>query len=162
MNNLCGDTKIVREFTQDSTTEVRPYSNSSAITYFVVCSGCTIGEDELETPSRYIGTKYRLIKAKGRTTYFDACAFGGKGVLKDKIGSYVSNKPYTYKEVNNEFLRRLKINSKAIWRHKGTVEGIEMILGMFGFKSKKFVDRNKIGGMPCIKCTVLIGSIRQN
>ena len=38
-------------------------------------------------------------------------------------------------------LRRMAINSVYILRHKGTIEGIEMLLGMFGFKSKRWVDR---------------------
>ena len=56
---------------------------------------------------------------------------------------------YTYMDVNNEFLKRLKLNSRAIWRRKGALEGIEMILGMFGLKSKRWTSKSeniKYGG----------------
>lgn len=39
---------------------------------------------------------------------------------------------YTYTEVNNQFMRRLVLCSKAIFRAKGTRKAIEMLLGMFG------------------------------
>ena len=40
---------------------------------------------------------------------------------------------YTSDEVNNEFLRRLILNSKYIQSMKGTKKGIEAVLGLFGF-----------------------------
>lgn len=54
---------------------------------------------------------------------------------------YFSNKKYTLDEINNHFLRMLKLNSRNILRHKGTIYGIEMILSLFGFKSKRWVDK---------------------
>jgi hypothetical protein len=45
-------------------------------------------------------------------------------------------------DLNNEFLRRLKLNSRYLWRHKGTLEGIEMMLGMFGLRSKRWLCKN--------------------
>lgn len=39
---------------------------------------------------------------------------------------------YTYTEVNNQFMRRLALCSKAIFKAKGTRKAIEMLLGMFG------------------------------
>ena len=38
-------------------------------------------------------------------------------------------------------MRRLRINSRYIWRNKGTVDGIRMILGMFGLKDYAWVDK---------------------
>lgn len=61
--------------------------------------------------------------------------------LVNLVRPYIDTKEWTYKSINTEFLKRLKLNSKAILRHKGTIEGIEMILGMFGLKSKRWVER---------------------
>lgn len=41
---------------------------------------------------------------------------------------------YTAVDANNEFLRRLKINSPYILSMKGTVKGVESLLGLFGFE----------------------------
>ncbi|MBR6516693.1 MAG: hypothetical protein IKT40_07520 [Bacilli bacterium] len=62
------------------------------------------------------------------------------GLLYNKVSKYTSDKVYSMSDVNNHFLKMLKLNSRNIFRHKGTIEGIEMILGMFGLKSKKFID----------------------
>ena len=56
---------------------------------------------------------------------------------------YISEESYTFQDVNTEFMRRLRINSRYIWRNKGTVDGIRMILGMFGLKDKAWVDNLK-------------------
>ena len=56
--------------------------------------------------------------------------------------SFSSTTSWTFQKCNNEFLRRLKINSPSIWKHKGTIDGIEMILGMFGLRSKRFGGSN--------------------
>lgn len=47
--------------------------------------------------------------------------------LGEKIG-------YSFVDANKAFLNRLFINSKAIWRAKGTRRGIEMIMALFGIK----------------------------
>lgn len=39
---------------------------------------------------------------------------------------------YTFNEVNNQFMRRLVLCSKAIFKAKGTRKAIEMLMGMFG------------------------------
>lgn len=63
-----------------------------------------------------------------------------RGILRNRISHYVSDKEYTINEVNNHFMKMLKLNSRNILRHKSTIEGIEMILGMFGLKSKRYVQ----------------------
>ena len=55
---------------------------------------------------------------------------------------YISEESYTFRDVNNEFMRRLRINSRYIWRNKGTVDGIRMILGMFGLKDYAWVNKD--------------------
>ncbi len=119
LNNTTSDgTPIIREFSQDANAMFTPYS-VSGFGYFDMCSG--------ETSSSGISDTIR----------FDPKALGGKGVLKNVIRLYHDNVEWTNQKANNEFLRRLKINSPYIWRHKGTIEGIEMILGMFGLKSER-------------------------
>jgi hypothetical protein len=37
-------------------------------------------------------------------------------------------------------MKRLLLNSKHILRHKGTLDGIEMMLSLFGMKSSRLSD----------------------
>lgn len=48
------------------------------------------------------------------------------------------NRIYNSNDVNVQFLKNLKLNSREILSRKGTKCGIEMILGLFGLKSKDF------------------------
>lgn len=59
------------------------------------------------------------------------------------IEIYHSESKYTSPDINSEFFKRLIINSPEIWRHKGTIEGVEMILAMFGLRSKNSVFTNE-------------------
>ena len=49
-------------------------------------------------------------------------------------GSLSYEKEYTTKDANFDFLRNLKINSKSIFRKKGTRDGIVSLLGLFGME----------------------------
>lgn len=60
--------------------------------------------------------------------------------LRNKIKQYVNERPYTMYEMNNKFMKMLKLNSREILRHKGTIEGIEMLLSLFGLKSKRWYE----------------------
>lgn len=127
--NNSGDT-IVREFSQNSNLTVIPYTNTSSYEYgyFNICSS---------------DTKVAATSSTD-TLIYDSDAFSGKGALKRVIKPYFNETKWSYQKINNEFLRRLKINSPYIWRHKGTIEGLEMLLGMFGLKSKRWSDENNI------------------
>ena len=57
------------------------------------------------------------------------------------IKIYYSTKSYSMNDVNNHFMKMLKLNSREILRHKGTIEGIEMMLGLFGLVSDEFTDK---------------------
>ena len=135
---LSGDseTKFIRQFSQNTKKEVAPYRKellNYPDGYFMTC--CE--GDEL---CQYKCSKYHFISAEGSgTTYVDPCDKGTSSV-KNRIKSYSNERAYTYIDANNEFMRRMAINSPYIWRHKGTVEGIEMILGMFGLRSKKWIE----------------------
>lgn len=90
--------------------------------------------EEKNIPKEYESTDYHFASAKSSGSTWYRCT------TRNRIKPYTSDKEYSYHDMSNEFLRRLRLNSKYIWRHKGTVEGIEMILGMFGLKSKRFCD----------------------
>lgn len=95
--------------------------------YFNTCtSGCVIDESN---------THYLLEKI----TYDNGIE---KSFLRKKNKKFSSQKEYTYKDANKLFLKHLKLNSREILKHKGTIEGIEMMLGLFGLKSKRYVEEN--------------------
>ena len=129
-----------RVYSQSSKPTVTPYSSSyindgTAGGYFINCSG---GKDSDITC--HLSKWYSNIKKAGDKTYITAFP---SDRLEYKIKPYSDTaNTYTYMDVNNEFLKRLKLNSRAIWRHKGTLEGIEMILGMFGLKSKRWLNKS--------------------
>lgn len=137
-----------REYSQSSKSAVTPY-NSSYIGdgtkngYFVTCESSSTTD-----VSGYLEGWYR--QKKDNVTYYTISASSAPytfGFPSDRIVNRIKSysddaNKYTYMDVNNEFLKRLKLNSKAIWRHKGTLEGIEMILGMFGLKSKRWIKKS--------------------
>lgn len=53
---------------------------------------------------------------------------------------YSSEKCYTEKETDSHFRRMLRLNSRRILRKKGTIEGIESMLSLFGMKSKRWIE----------------------
>lgn len=91
----------------------------------------------------------------------EPCVTGGDVSMtaNEKIGEFVRNgyhndcgeiikiycdeNEYTSADVNSEFMKRLFLNSTEIWRHKGTVEGMEMLLSLFGLRSKNWVYTNE-------------------
>ena len=87
-----------------------------------------------DAPCGYDGTDYNFESAKGKGSTWYRCT------IRNRIKPYSSLKEYSYHDVSNSFLRRLRLNSRQIWRNKGTLEGVEMILGMFGMKSERFCD----------------------
>ena len=155
---ISGETvHITRDFSQNSNNKTIPYTNmmvgdGTETGYFVICGNDT-GATKIDTPCCYLNENkkahYTFIKAGDETTYYDANAFSGKGAIKNRIKSYLNEKEWTYQEVNNEFLRRLKLNSRYIWRHKGTIDGLEMILAMFGMKSKRWVEAHQDWVINC-------------
>lgn len=124
---------------------VKPYSDE--ITHNCYPNGyyinVTCESDPITTPDSYktpaddSKRQYRVIN----------------GTLRPKIQSYSSNQEYDVDAINNAFLKNLKLNSKNIFRHKGTIEGVEMILGLLGLKSKRWYDLsfNEINGVKSPK-----------
>ncbi len=155
LENSVGSRYFMRQFSQTSDEKVIPYSKENLPSsvkdgYFVLtCDGDTSFVQDVSCG--YVGSQYKFLKASG-STYYDGtakesdeeeeCGCKLDNRLKYRVKSFTDERQYSYLEANNEFLRRLKINSPYIWRNKGTVEGIEMILGMFGLKSKRWVEAN--------------------
>ena len=124
LDNVCKGVNIRREFSQNPMQTVKPYQNSNddyVYGYFNICPTDKSRSEGINDVLRY-----------------DENALDGRGVLKNAIRKYYNDNEWSFQKVNNEFLRRLKINSPYILRHKGTIEGIEMILGMFGLKSHRW------------------------
>lgn len=129
INNKYGDKHLYRSFSQDTLRMVSPYSKKYDCYgdgYFVTC-----GDN-----SENCNNSKLVHKAAKNATLYDNCA----GVLRNRIRNYSSEEEYTMYDVNNEFMKRLKLNSRHILRHKGTIEGIEMIMAMFGMRSKRWYD----------------------
>lgn len=61
-----------------------------------------------------------------------------KYVTSALYGGHVEG--YTVQEANNEFYRRLLLNTRAILASKGTKRAIEMVLSLFGYHSLNFVE----------------------
>lgn len=133
--NKVNDNYLYRVFSQNPNSEIKPYSSAYLPQdiqngYYIVCEG----DKQL---CEYEGSIYYVISASAdSTTYYDE----KRDVLLNRLKPYTSEKKYTYSDVNNAFLRRMIINSNYIWRHKGTTEGIEMLLSMFGLRSKRWTD----------------------
>ena len=102
--------------------------------------------EDNEIPKKYNDTDYHFAIAVDKVNHsISSGSTWYRCTTRNRIKPYTSDKEYSYHDMSNEFLRRLRLNSKYIWRHKGTVEGIEMILGMFGLKSKRFCDLSNKG-----------------
>ena len=87
--------------------------------------------DEADGISRE-GSRFKPYSREGKNVEnIDDCG--------DSHNSYFDDTIYTVNEANNEFMKRFLINSKYILRRKGTIDGIENMLSLFGLKSKRSV-----------------------
>ena len=124
------DNEHVRIFNQNISDSIKPYSSDRLgehkYGYFNVC-----GDGQYD---EVLNTEL----TKDRKFYVDDS--NGKNIVRKKIKKYSSEKEFSYKDINTIFLKRLALNSKAIAKKKGTVQGIESMLSMFGLKSKKYAE----------------------
>ena len=115
-----------RLFSQNTKNTIKPYSSGNTTDeqvksgYFMTCCSGTSTKKTADGP-------------------VDVCA---NGRISFRIKQYSSEKEYTVFDAGNQFLRNMKINSLPILRRKGTLEGIEMVLGMFGLKSNRYDEKN--------------------
>lgn len=133
---------------EDLLTTIKPYTNTRLnypYGYFNTCKnssyddgcGCLMYGKSKAKKGDGLYLLEKLENKESSTTYKP------EQILRRKIVQYSSEKDYSYKDINSIFFKRLKLNSREILRHKGTIEGIEMMLGMFGLKSKKFCEKYK-------------------
>jgi hypothetical protein len=140
------------KYVQNTKKEIKPYNSiikgndgtDIKNGYFIsCCSGDGVSISSLLCEYSGNTNYYVKVADANQGTFYDSCV----DKLKNRIRSFSDTADtYTYMDVNNEFLRRLKLNSRYIWRHKGTQEGIEMILAMFGLKSKRWYDKQEVCG----------------
>lgn len=120
-------TYVVREL-DNEITPYKPFFDSDGTSinicypdgYFNYCNGNTLTKKHAEKNKQY--------------------HINENGKVVNKIQQYITDKAYTLDEINNMFFKILRLNSRNIFRHKGTIEGIEMILGMFGLTSKRWAE----------------------
>ena len=118
---------IQRVFNQDfNTLKVKPYSCEN-ITYN--CLGY------FDTSKNKIVNCNEKIKLTATVDEKPDCY--------DPSNVYCDETEFTSADVNSEFMKRFIINSPDIIRHKGTIEGIEMLLSLFGLRSKNSVYNNE-------------------
>lgn len=121
-----GKTYVVRELDKEITPYKPLYSGETSINicypkgYINYCNGDTLTKKPIEDNKQY--------------------HINENGKVVNKIQQYITDKAYTLDEINNMFFKFLRLNSRNIFRHKGTIEGIEMILGMFGLTSKRWSE----------------------
>ena len=78
-----------------------------------------------------------------------------KNIFSTLSNDYISETTYgetpieaSAMDANNEFMRRLKLNSQNILSSKGTKRGIEDLMGVFGFHSTDWLRRYNGGRIP--------------
>lgn len=156
--NVIKGSRIERVFSYNPSDYVQPYSINKAkknpYGYFICCMDeelpidnehITVAEWVRDNNGDFVkvyksyglkGHKSKIIEASANTgNYYD----DGDDVLS-KIKTYTNEGKYTYSQINNLFFKELVLNSKEIIRHKGTIDGIENLLGLFGMRSRKWVD----------------------
>lgn len=127
--------RLYRTFSEDLETVIKPYANARLNDpngYYWTCNGAQGSDNCLSYSKLQASEEDRNYKIDDSSTK--------RNVLRKKNIKYSSEKEYSFKDINSIFLKRLKLNSKHILTHKGTIEGIEMIMGMFGLTSRRFAD----------------------
>lgn len=140
------DYKIRRVFNQNFGSETyKPYTIENITEDSIVYTDSQYGQ--------YVSS-YEVDNESGKSDCdlsFDININGGNGeYLRDGyhgacgnlIKLYTNEKEWTSNDANTEFMKRLILNSKYIWRNKGTVNGVEMLLSLFGLRSKHSVFAN--------------------
>lgn len=112
---------FLRQFHENNQEIIAPYAYDEGGFY----SGCLSGSPAMLPVPDGVQTQYYV----------------EDGVVKPIVRDYHSNDEYTVPDVNNAFMKRLKLNSRYLLRKKGTVEGVESMLALFGMKSRRWFDK---------------------
>ena len=133
-------------FSNNISSSVTPYSSSNMSDtvkngYFVLCASGVSSGYGLTATDEICSYASSGISAYTSESGFSSVYDSVHKVMKQAVKPYISEESYTFQDVNTEFMRRLRINSRYIWRNKGTVDGIRMILGMFGLKDYAWVKK---------------------
>lgn len=133
--------KQLTSVTEDVTSVIKPY-NSKTTPYWVQYGSCD------ETQNVYFCREKCKNEPKvsiylPSVTYSTALTTGNNdyvvdtnaNCLREVIKSYSSDREYTMKEVNDHFMRMLKLNSRSLLSRKGTIDGVETMLALFGYES---------------------------
>ena len=167
ISNTYDEKHVERVFTEDyGVSSIKPYSEKYITSLrWAKCgeylyldtgeSGCTDEMVSLNVKAEYnsaLNDTYDF-----RVNASDVCTDGTINLSPEKgesqkggyhddccndIKIYSTEKEYTSSDVNSEFLKRFILNSKSILRNKGTKNGIEMLLALFGLRSKDYVYSN--------------------
>jgi len=109
-----------RKFSENTALIISPYFGGPNA-YYEHCSGGEPVKEEIQNEN-YSGQTYVVVD----------------GDVLNVIKDYSEAYQVTLPTINNEFMKRLRINSKQILRKKGTVESIESMLSLFGMRSKRW------------------------
>ena len=112
-----------RKFNEITSDIIEPYSK------FVTCSYLSCDDGDFVEEG---------IDCGGSQYYVD-----DNGTVHNVMTSYQSDREYTIPEINNKFMKIFSINSKYLLRKKGTIEGVESLLSLFGMKSKKWCESHE-------------------
>lgn len=93
---------------------------------------------------RINGTDFRAVDGKVSVTldgvHYETFPVKTGSVSLSLIKGYSSAKEYGSGDINAEFRKRLKLCSRHILRKKGTEEGVESLMSLLGFRSKRWYD----------------------
>lgn len=120
---------------EDLTTIAQPYGNTKLIDYIDGYFSGYFGENNFTKIERVDVKDIHNEGAKNKIYQVD-----NNGYLRERIKQHISNKPYSMQNVNDNFFKYLKLNSRNIFQKKGTIEAIESLLGLFGLRSKRWYD----------------------
>lgn len=127
IKNIFPFTKVNNYFNEDINLSYKPYANTNTTCGSLINSYFSGYWDDNCKQSRIIDNEniYKI---------------DNKGFLREKINTYTSDKLFNMIEMNNKFMKYLKLNSRHILQKKGTIDAVESLLSLFGLRSKKWYN----------------------
>ena len=106
-------------FIKDYNSKYKPFTNVNKYGYFMKCDCDT-------------RTMQKIYNNENKPYIVDKCSKPKK--ICYPIKEYYNDKEYTASEIFLHFLKMLKLNSRHLFRSKGTIHGLKEILALFGLK----------------------------